>query len=55
MNKHAFNRCAFRISIYMADGNADTLAVQLLLVVVVLFCILNVPNSSFGPQTSSSD
>jgi len=41
VNKHTLNQCEFHISFY--------------LVAVVLFCIQDVPNSSFSPQTSSSD
>ena len=54
VNKHNFNQCEFHISVYLADSKADTVAVHLLLV-AVLFCIQDVPNSSFGPQASSSD
>jgi hypothetical protein len=54
VNKHTFNQCEFHISVYLAYSTADTPAVHLL-VAVVLFCIQDVPNSSFGPQTSSSD
>jgi len=53
-NKHTFNQCEFHNDVYLDESTADTLAVHLLLV-VVLFCIQDVPNSSFGPQTSSSD
>jgi hypothetical protein len=54
VNKHTFNQCEFHNDVYLDDSTADTLAVHLLLV-VVLFCIQEVPNSSFGPQTSPSD
>jgi hypothetical protein len=44
----------FHISVYLVDSTVDILAVHLL-AAVVLFCIQDVPNSSFDPQTSFSD
>jgi len=54
VNKHTIDQFEFHINVYLADSKPDTLAVHLL-VPVVLFCIQDVPNSSFGPQTSFSD
>ena len=54
LSKHTFNQCEFHNNVYLDDSTADTVAVHLP-VVVVLFCIQCVPNSSFGPQSSSSD
>jgi hypothetical protein len=54
VNKHTINQFEFHINVYLADIKPDNLAVNLL-AAVVLFCIQDVPNSSFGPQTSFSD